>query len=147
MSQFFGHLGMSGCVGTMRSWDVTIISRQYCPTFIVPSLVGYLEGSVERCRLANSSHYDRLSNAYNCPYCTQAFGEVRMLDEHLSLQYHDVKAYFCPNEGCDTRFTTFSGLCNHVETSSPCREDTKNGKQSMAGLRACLVDLGGTLLF
>lgn len=135
------------CAGTKRSWDITIISRRYSPEFIVTSLIGHLQGTVERLRLANGSHYDWLSKAYNCPYCPQAFENIGMLSEHLSLPYHDVKAYFCPNRGCGARFSTFGSLCQHVETTSPCKEDIKNGKECMAGLRACLLDVGGLLLF
>jgi hypothetical protein len=147
MSEFFRHLDNPECVGTKRSWDFSILSRDYTPTFIVPGLEGHLSGTVDRVRLANCTHYDPPSNSYICPYCMQTFESFRMLDEHLSLPFHDVKPYFCPNLGCDTRFSTFGGLCHHVERTSPCMENIENDIYSMAGLRACLLDLGGQLLF
>lgn len=104
-------------------------------------LVGHVLGTKDRLRSAEGGHYDRLSKAYNCPYCTESFTLAADLNRHLTLPCHDVKAFFCTNEGCGARFSTFGGLRLHVETMSPSKEDTKNGKASMASLRSCLEDM------
>lgn len=54
-----------------------------------------------------------------CNQCQRVFVNADALRQHLNSAAHKKKIYHCPNkEDCDKEFTSFAGLCGHLESES-----------------------------
>lgn len=54
--------------------------------------------------------------AWECVLCHNTFQSLDALNRHLASPRHQEKTFQCPLSTCRTRFTTLSGLCQHVES-------------------------------
>jgi len=62
---------------------------------------------------------------YKCRLCSSKFKAYKDIEAHLSSPAHKAKMYMCPSSpvGCGKKFTTLSGLLQHLEpdvANSPC---------------------------
>ena len=56
--------------------------------------------------------------AYECFLCNSTFRTLVHLNQHLKSPRHADKIYRCPKSDCRIKFSTLSGLCQHVEGGS-----------------------------
>ncbi|KAN0100149.1 hypothetical protein V8E55_000133 [Tylopilus felleus] len=57
-------------------------------------------------------------SAYECVLCHSGFRTLDDLNRHLASPRHKEKTYRCPLTTCLAKFSTLSGLCQHVESES-----------------------------
>lgn len=57
-------------------------------------------------------------DAYECVLCHKTFRALDDLNRHLASPKHQEKMYRCPHKSCLERFTTLSGLCQHIESEA-----------------------------
>ncbi|KAJ7849785.1 hypothetical protein B0H14DRAFT_3085966 [Mycena olivaceomarginata] len=53
--------------------------------------------------------------AYECYLCHAGYRTLAALNQHLGSPRHQEKVYVCPLNVCRVRFSTLSGLCQHIE--------------------------------
>jgi hypothetical protein len=54
--------------------------------------------------------------AYECYLCHAGHRTLAALNQHLGSPRHQEKVYVCPLNVCRVRFSTLSGLCQHIES-------------------------------
>ncbi|KAF9011244.1 hypothetical protein BDQ17DRAFT_873716 [Cyathus striatus] len=55
-------------------------------------------------------------HAFECYLCHDTFRSLRGLNAHLASPRHQTKMYICPSSTCPIRFSTLSGLIQHIES-------------------------------
>jgi len=107
---------------------------------VVPALKGHLKGTHIRICSAHQSHFDRRSNNYVYSFddCGEAFEALELLDRHLVSPFHDVEAFRCPCSRGNQRFSSLSGMPQHVE-STACPEGVEIGRGCLDRLRKFLI--------
>lgn len=134
-SAMAAHMETAGCLNVDETGMYSLVLNfDMANAFIVPSLIGYLDGRQTRDKVpSKEEHYDTVSDCYNCPRprYNRSFGALKGLANHLKDPMYDIKVYRCPNEDCDSRFATMGALLKHVEESE-CRMDFVNGVGGMA---------------
>ncbi|KAB5595390.1 Zinc finger protein [Ceratobasidium theobromae] len=57
---------------------------------------------------------------YECYFCHKEYETLARLNQHLASPAHERPIYHCPKlgHGCQAKFKTMSGLCQHVENGS-----------------------------
>ena len=73
------------------------------------------EECLEEACLANSSYYDGLIQAWDCPGCHRTFKTQPQLEIHLKQSGHALQPYMCPNALCREPASTLHELLRHVE--------------------------------
>ncbi|KAJ7369021.1 hypothetical protein DFH08DRAFT_983724 [Mycena albidolilacea] len=89
-------------------------------TFVSRSAVLlHLESGTCRCGIDRRT-IDRLRAwngvAYECYLCHAGYRILAALNQHLGSPRHQEKVYVCPLNVCRVRFSTLSGLCQHIES-------------------------------
>ncbi|EJD40337.1 hypothetical protein AURDEDRAFT_91029 [Auricularia subglabra TFB-10046 SS5] len=108
------HLESGHCVSGMTRADVNqrVIELDRGRVITDPSRL-LTNGTTTKYR-ATSQAWN--GHAWECYLCHAQLSSRGALDNHLNSPRHEQKMYICPGPKCGQRFTTLSGLMQHIES-------------------------------
>jgi len=111
------HLEQGTCPSGFDRQAVNRVVRRYDTHNVItdPSrLLTGGSGDEDVTYVANDASWN--GAAYECYLCNNTYGSLRALNQHLASPRHQEKFYICRGVSCGSRFTTLSGLWQHIES-------------------------------
>ena len=108
------HLEAGKCRSGVDRAAVNMVVRQYDTNNIITDPSRLITSGTATQYYASGSSWN--GEAYECYLCHRSFSSLAVLNQHLGSPAHQDKIYICPASTCRARFTTLSGLCQHIES-------------------------------
>jgi len=128
------HLEAGKCRSGVDRATINRVVRQYDTNNIITDPRLLTSGTASD----NTKYYasDRSGNGegYECYLCHRSFSSWAALNQHLGSPAHQDKIYICLASTCRARFTTLSGLCQHIESEKCGVSKVKAVQDTMDGV-------------
>jgi Zinc-finger of C2H2 type len=112
-SAFLLHLEAGSCRSGIKRSDVNAYVRSRDTSNYITDPSRLLTASDTTYYATGASWNGR---AYECYLCPNEYRTLSALNQHLASPKHQAKIYRCPLTTCQEKFSTLSGLCQHVES-------------------------------
>lgn len=125
------HLESNNCSTTREELDRLAQECYQSRTYVVRGYEAYLSDG-ERQNNRPETLFDAYDGDWHCcSECSKTSSTIHGIKMHVNSPVHDPFAYECP--GCDSHFTSISGLLQHVESKS-CDESIDGGSGTIGNM-------------
>ncbi|KAF9532126.1 hypothetical protein CPB83DRAFT_760326 [Crepidotus variabilis] len=133
------HLEGGTCSSGMTRSTVNQFVRQYDTSNFITDPSRLLTGASETqiTHIASDAAWN--GRAFECYLCHSQHPSLKGLNQHLSSPKHEDQIYVCPGPSCRTRFSTLSGLVQHIESE---RCDVLKFKVVQRGMESLFGTMG-----